>query len=84
MNQRKQNLPPCDFEIYERGEIAAVVADRKAIEIEKLVKEIAAETGERVDWHYFGGRGVVKVLGDVVKVRNAFRKHANPFLIVRE
>ena len=84
MEQGQDNLPPCDPDIYQNGLAVAVIAERKANEIENLVKKIAKETGVKIDWHYVGGKAEVLALGDVDKARNAFRKHTDHFLCVIE
>lgn len=76
--------PQCEREIYERGVWVATIADRSAKEIEQLIIECRHATGERVDWHYIGGRGVVKALGNVVAVKNYLRQHAGPWFHVNE
>jgi len=74
----------CDPEIYEHGEAVAIIADRKAGEIELLVQQTAHETGQRVDWHYVAGRGVVKVVGDAELVRRALRPHVGGWFVIVE
>lgn len=69
---------PCDNDIFENGSIVAVF-DCGMIAMEGLVQE-ACRTGVKIDWHYVGGRAVVKTLGDPLKAREALKK-AMPRLI---
>lgn len=64
------NPDTCDTEIYEKGEPVAIITGSRA-DIESFVQRIASRSGQRVDWHYVGGRAVVKVLGDAHSVRDA-------------
>lgn len=58
----------CDREVYEHGTVVAVFVMPKDA-CEALCVGLAATTGCRVDWHYVGGRNVVKVLGDAAADR---------------
>ncbi len=45
----------CDKKVFSKGfGIAALAARSQAAET--WVKEVAKESGQRVDWHYSGGR----------------------------
>jgi hypothetical protein len=77
-------MKPCDPDIYENGTTVAVVADRDANGIEQLVWHIAYTTGQRVDWFYMAGRGVVRAIGDLALVRDTFRPYCNGWLKVVE
>lgn len=56
-------LPPCDVDVFKNGKsLASVSASSRAAEA--WVKRVAKESGQRVDWHYSGGRVHVLVLGD--------------------
>jgi len=81
---RPTMLDRCDPEIYEYGAVVAVIADRTAAAIERLVQQTARETGQRIDWHYVGGRGVVRVLGDAERVRQALRPHVGGWFVIAE
>lgn len=61
--------PPtlCRDEIYKNGKVVTVF-DCGMLAMEGLVKE-ASRKGVEMDWHYFGGRAVVKTLGDVDAAR---------------
>jgi len=60
----------CDQEVYESGTVIAVLIDVAGEIVELWCKLIAKESGQRVDWHYVGGRAVIKALGDIKKVES--------------
>lgn len=60
---------PCEREIYEQGEVIFVTHSIPSNAMEGWVKRLAAASGQRVDWHFCGGRAVVKALGDLSRVR---------------
>lgn len=62
----------CDKEIYEKGEAVAIIHGGSANLIERYVLELKELTGVGVDWHYMGGRGVIKTLPkNLEKVKKA-------------
>lgn len=61
----------CDAQVYENGITVALVVGVSADNIEKYVQEIAKRSEQKVDWHYFGGRAVIKTIGDTEKVVQA-------------
>ena len=63
MAKDKDDPPPCDREIYKKGEHIATL-DAEADVAELWVKAVAQRANARVDWHYVGGRACVKFLGD--------------------
>lgn len=66
------NMGRCDQEIYENGEFVGILVNVQGAEnIEREVQRVA-QLGFRVDWHYVAGRGVIKTLSDVDRVRAAF------------
>jgi predicted chitinase len=67
MNGR--DLPECNRKVYHKGEHIATIINLKPEVIESIVKTTSEESGQKVDWFYFGGRGVVKALGDIDKAR---------------
>ena len=71
------NLPPCDSKIYKTGIPIACVANMSgrmgAEDIEKVVKKAAKISGQKIDWHYVGGRGNVLCLGDISAAKEALR-----------
>jgi hypothetical protein len=71
----------CNSDIYANGELVCVL-DSNPLNAETWVRSVAEESGQRVDWHYYGGRVVVLVLGDYSRARCAAEKLA-PTLIGR-
>ncbi len=55
--------PPCDSEIYEKGEGVCIV-EGKAEAVERWMRRIALVANAKLDWHYSGGRASVLHLGD--------------------
>lgn len=64
-----QGPPPCDPEIRNSGEVMAVLRPGSLTphEIEAIVADFRRLTGLRIDWHYFGGRPVVRWLREAPK-----------------
>lgn len=61
----KNDPPPCDPEIYHKGELIAVLdAGIPSTTVEAWVKRIARLGRVRVDWHIEGGYPQVLHLGD--------------------
>lgn len=60
---------PCDPDIFNNGTPICVIVGVSSNRMERFIQGVAVSTGERVDWHFVGGRAVVKVLGDTAKVR---------------
>ncbi len=57
------NPPPCDQEIFRKGQaVAAINGSSNAVE--RWVKAVAKKARARVDWHYSGGIAQVLHLGD--------------------
>lgn len=63
--------PPCDAEVYDQGTVVFMTHSIPSAAMEEWVKKIAAKSGQRVDWHFFGGRAVVQALGDLDAVEAA-------------
>lgn len=70
--------PPCDSAIHENGATVAVL-DGGMLAMEGLVKE-ASRRGPAMDWHYFGGRAVVKTLADPAEARAALERAMPRFI----
>lgn len=62
-------IPECDPDIYKNGKTAFIMAGASANDIEEYVHSIQKKSAQILDWHYFGGRAVVKTLGDVERVK---------------
>lgn len=67
--------PACDNQIYSEGTTVFVGDTIGSCAIESWVKKIAATSGQRVDWHWCGGRANVLALGDLDKVKAAIEQH---------
>ena len=42
--------------------------------MEGWVKKVAERSGQRVDWHFAGGRARILALGDIAKVKQAIQE----------
>ena len=72
-----ENQPPdCNREIFEKGESICVL-DTKPDIAEEWVKDVAKRSGTKIDWHYFGGRANILMLGDEYDKRRALREVRN-------
>jgi hypothetical protein len=65
--------PPCDPEIYEKGECACVVAGPAWL-IEAWVVRLREISEQRIDWNYSGGRAVISYIGDGQRVADAIAR----------
>ena len=61
----------CDSDVYENGTRVFLTHTISAKDVEKWVKAVAEKSGQKVDWHYVGGRAVILALGDLEKVYDA-------------
>ncbi len=64
-------LTPCAADVFQTGTTVCIVAGGSAKLIERFVQELADLSGQKVDWNYVGGRGVVRAIGDIEAVREA-------------
>jgi len=74
MAKTLDSIPNCDNKVFSKGEHIATIINIKPSEIEEIVKLSAKRSKQKIDWHYFGGRAVVKTLGNVEKARS-YLKH---------
>jgi len=58
----------CDEEVYKNGTLIAVL-DACKYRAETFSIAVAKDSGQRVDWHYVGGRACVAALGDISAAR---------------
>lgn len=73
--------PDCDPKPYKRGITVAWFETRGACAFEDLIKQVREDTGVPVDWHYVGGRAVVRAfLCDEAVVRKAVARIISPVL----
>ena len=63
----------CDANVFKKGHSVAVL-DACMYRAEQWVQAVAKESGQKVDWHYTGGRANVLYLGDYDKVATAVAK----------
>lgn len=61
--------PPCESDIFKNGECVFVTSTIPSNAMEGWVKHVAEISGQRVDWHFVGGRARVLALGDIEKVK---------------
>lgn len=54
----------CDQDVYEHGDVIMITGEATKTEIENLCRAIRPylKDGIKLDWHYFGGRAVWKIL----------------------
>lgn len=55
--------PECDQEVFKKG-FGICVLDAAMWAAEEWVKKVREKSGQRVDWHYSGGRANVLYIGD--------------------
>lgn len=65
----------CDQEVYDKGEVVFITNTIRSAKMEEWVQKIAQDSGQKVDWHQFAGRPVMKALGDLHAVRKAIVKN---------
>ena len=58
-----ETILPTDPAIYSKGSVVAVLDG--SMEVVEAVVRCASRNGPEMDWHYMGGRAVVKTLGDI-------------------
>ena len=66
--------PPCDREIFEHGQTVFMTHTIPSNAMEGWVRGVAAESGQRVDWHFWGGRARVLAIGDIEAVKAAIER----------
>ena len=67
----------CDPEVYKNGTQVFLTNTIRSQDIETWVQKIAADSGQKVDWHFYAGRAVVLAIGDLEKVQQAILKNKN-------
>jgi hypothetical protein len=63
----------CDQDVYNNGVEVFLTHTIAAKDIEKWVQAVAKLSGQKVDWHYAGGRAIILTLGDTYKVKEAIK-----------
>lgn len=59
----------CDKQIFTNGSSIAIMTGISNEEMNRICEEISNYSGSPTDWHYCGGRAVIKTLGDPNCVR---------------
>ena len=81
MSLSKSELPDCDPEIFQNGQSIAMIGEMDKNDVEALVKAVAKTSGQKVDWHYIGGRAVIFYIGDRSLVQKAFATHDEMYVM---
>lgn len=58
----EQKLPPCDADVFEKGESIGLFPGIEKEDVERLCKGLSAVTGWRIDWSYFAGWPHIRAL----------------------
>ena len=74
--------PPCDHDIKDNGTPVCLIHSISSNRLERFVVSIREQTSERVDWHFVGGRAVVKVLGDCDAARAAIDARKGELIVL--
>jgi len=69
-----QVLDQCDKNIFQNGIVVMVTHTIPALDLEIWVRKIAEESGQQVDWHYVGGRAVIKAIGNIDHIQEVIEK----------
>ena len=64
----------CEKDIYENGQMVAMIAGPRSATIEDWVTGVREASGQRVDWHFAGGRAIVLAIGDLPRVAATIRE----------
>lgn len=62
---------PCNQEVFNKGEVVFMTHSIPSNAMEGWVRKVAKLSGQRVDWHFFGGRARILALGDIEVVKAA-------------
>jgi hypothetical protein len=77
INKMSQDVPPpCDPEIFEKGETILVASRESGLsqDTERWIKQAAALSGQKIDWHYFAGYISIRALGNIEKAIKAVQE----------
>jgi len=75
---------PCDAQIFEKGKVVFIGDSVSSNAMERWVKRVAEVSGEPVDWHFAGGRALVKTTGDLKKVKLALDSLKEEYAVLRK
>lgn len=76
MEDEKTSPKPCDPEIFSKGE-GICILDAPSWPMEHWVQRLSEKSGEKLDWHYMGGRAILMHIGTV-------RSHRKVQQVIRE
>lgn len=62
---------PCDPEVFKSGECIFVTHTIPSNAMEGWVAKVRELSGQKVDWHFAGGRALILFIGDEQKVMDA-------------
>lgn len=66
--------PACSDDVYKKGTVLFVTNSIPSNAMEGWVQSVAKDSNQPVDWHFMGGRAVIKALGDLNAVKASMRK----------
>ena len=72
-------LAPCEQDTYQNGKLVAWI-DGGKMSVQGMVDEANRWTENKMDWHYVGGRAVIKTLGEPVDALKALERALPRFL----
>jgi hypothetical protein len=61
----------CDEEVWQSGTIVFYGPPMLPEKVEEWITYVRADSKQRVDWSYVGGRTIVKAIGDIEEVHNS-------------
>lgn len=64
------NHDKCNEDIYSKGKVVAVMDCPKLV-MNAICEEVSKRYNIEIDWHYVGGRCIVKTLEDVDKAKTS-------------
>lgn len=74
--------PKCDEELYKDGVVAGIFGTFGANHFESLIVDLRSRLEVSIDWHYVGGRAVVKCWpSGLEKVRQGLNDYVLPALL---
>lgn len=75
---------PCNPKIFKRGTVVGMYETFGANHFEGLIAKVRKQTGRGVDWHYAGGRAIVKAMPiDAHLVESAVKRIVEPAIMAR-
>ncbi len=69
-----EDMPPCAPDVYANGTLVLMTHTIGSEAMEGWVRQVAECSGQRVDWHFAGGRACVLALGDLPRVHAAIQE----------